>query len=65
VSGRREREVVEGALACALGRDCDENVYDRNNAPYQHYLWALGWTLADVLLEREFACGLRELGEAA
>jgi hypothetical protein len=62
---RREREVVEGAIACVLGRDLDENVYVAEHAPESHRLWEVGWQLADCLLEREFAVGLRDLGEAA
>jgi hypothetical protein len=61
----RHREIVEGALAAALGRDEHENPYDAEYGAESHRQWCVGFVLGELLLEREFAVGLAELDEAA
>lgn len=41
---------VEGAIACAVGRDLHTNPYDSANAPDAYWTWRWAWKYADALI---------------
>lgn len=44
------RVSVEGAIACAVGRDREDNSYDSSTAPEAYSCWRWSWQYADLLL---------------